>query len=318
MSRLRASIGAGVCAVLATLPVACAGPVHAADGTTVTLESGGRQREYVVHLPAHSSGDKLPAVLIFHGGGGSPRDMQRHTTFDQLADRDGFITVYPAGFEHSWNDGRGADTKAGAAGIDDVAFVSAVIDKLVADDHADPDRIFATGISNGGMLTEDLGCTLGGKLAAIAPVAGPLPQTDADSCAPPHPLPVLEIHGTADPIVPYTGGPVRVTSGNNGRAGSSPVLSVDATQQLWREKDGCAGDPASNALPQAGNDGTAVTVVTSEGCRDGSRVQLYSVTGGGHTWPDGNQYLPEVIVGKVTHQFDGAAVIWQFFSGFRR
>jgi polyhydroxybutyrate depolymerase len=287
----------------------------ASGDTSVTLDIGGLRRDYLIHRPASGAG-RLPAVLAFHGGGGDAAGMATMTGFDQLADRNGFVAVYPDGYQRSWNDGRGNDTRAGAAAIDDVAFVSAVIDRIVAADGVDPDRVYATGLSNGAMLTEYLGCALGGKLAAIAPVAGELPAADLAGCAPAHQMPVLEVHGTADPIVPYGGGVVRHTSGNFGGPGHSPVLSVQATQQLWRTRDGCG--PATEAvLPTIVADGTSVTTWTAH-CAGGTRVELYSVTGGGHTWPDGPQYLPKLVVGPVSHQFSASDLIWEFCAGFTR
>ncbi|MET9486915.1 PHB depolymerase family esterase [Nocardia sp. NPDC006630] len=305
------------CGALALAAAGCRPASARASGDdTMTLQSGGTSRHYLIHRPAESPAGALPVVLIFHGGGGTPESMVTSTHFDTLADAQGFLAVYPAGTGKSWNDGRGGDTRAGAAGVDDVGFVSALIDHLVADDGVDPGRVYATGISNGAMFIEDLGCRLSGKLAAIAPVAGPLPAADENDCTPAHPLAVLEMHGTADPIVPYGGGPVRVTSGNHGGRGSSPVLSVADTQNFWRTRDAC--DPvATTALPQQSADGTSVSVETST-CASGSAVELYSVTGGGHTWPGGPQYLPKAVVGPVSHQFDATQVIWQFLSAFRR
>ncbi|WP_327139586.1 extracellular catalytic domain type 1 short-chain-length polyhydroxyalkanoate depolymerase [Nocardia sp. NBC_01327] len=308
---------AAFCSALALVAVGCRpAPARASGDTTMTVESEGMSRQYVIHRPAHAPAGPLPAVLIFHGGGGTPESMVTATHFDTLADAQGFLAVYPAGADRSWNDGRGADTKAGAAGHDDIAFVSTLIDHLVANDGVDAARVYATGISNGGMLTEDLGCRLAGKLAAIAPVSGPLPAADESDCTPAYPLPVLEIHGTADPIVSYTGGPVRVTSGHHGGPGTSAVLSVADTQDFWRTRESC-GPVTTTALPHQADDGTSVNVETST-CAAGSKVELYSVTGGGHTWPGGPQYLPKAVVGPVSHQFDATQVIWQFFSAFHR
>ncbi|MEC3917853.1 extracellular catalytic domain type 1 short-chain-length polyhydroxyalkanoate depolymerase [Nocardia sp. CDC160] len=309
-------IAAAIALSTAFLAAGCSHPLaRAAADTTVTLEFGGLQRQYLIHYPANHPPGALPAVLVFHGGGGSAQNTASAFGFDKLSDADGFLAIYPEGYEKSWNDGRGDDTNASAANIDDVGFVAAVIDRLIANDSVDPARVYATGMSNGGMFTEDLGCRLSDKLAAIAPVAGPLPEADVSACAPTHSLPVLEIHGTSDPIVPYDGGVVRITSGHHG-AGSSPVLSVDATQQLWREKNAC--DAASTTqLPQRTDDGTSVTVQSSD-CANGTTVQLYSIANGGHTWPGGPQYLPQALVGKVSHQFDASEVIWRFLSQFRK
>ncbi|MGW5519962.1 extracellular catalytic domain type 1 short-chain-length polyhydroxyalkanoate depolymerase [Nocardia africana] len=289
-------------------------PLHAAPARdrTVTVESSGLPRQYLIHEPSAPGPGRRPAVLIFHGGGGTAEYMAASTGFDAVADTAGFVAVYPVGYDKSWNDGRGADTAAGANAVDDLAFVSAVIDRLVADTAVDPNRVYATGLSNGAMFTEYLGCRLSAKIAAIAPVAGPLPAADAAGCAPTHPMPVLEIHGTADPIVPYDGGVVRVTSGRHG-PGTSPVLSVDATQQLWRTNDGC-GPVTTADLPNTANDGTAVHTATAS-CPGDARVAGYSIDNGGHTWPGGPQYLPAALVGKVSRQFDATTVIWRFFSG---
>ncbi|WP_433685401.1 extracellular catalytic domain type 1 short-chain-length polyhydroxyalkanoate depolymerase [Nocardia sp. CA-119907] len=284
---------------------------HAID-YTVTVESVGMQRQYLIHEPASDPGAKRPAVLVFHGGGGTADYMAAKTGFDSLSDAAGFVAVYPVGYDKSWNDGRGADTAAGAKNIDDIGFVSMIIDRIVADNAVDPGRVYATGLSNGAMFTEDLGCRLSGKIAAIAAVAGPMPTADASVCTPTHPMSVLEIHGTTDPIVPYDGGVVRVTSGRRG-PGTSPVLSVDATQQLWRDKNAC-GPVTTSVLPNTADDGTTVTTTVAS-CANGSRVELYSIADGGHTWPDGPQYLPVAIVGKVSHQFDASDVIWHFFAG---
>lgn len=289
-------------------------PLHAAPAgdRTVTVESGGLPRQYLIHEPSSPGPGKRPAVLIFHGGGGTAENMAATTGFDTLADTEGFVAVYPVGSDRSWNDGRGADTTAGAKRIDDVAFVSAIIDRLVADDDVDPDHVYATGLSNGAMFTEYLGCRLSAKIAAIAPVAGPLPAADAADCAPTHPPAVLEIHGTADQVVPYNGGVVRMSSGRLG-PGTSPVLSVDATQELWRTKDRC-GPVTTAVLPTVVDDGTTVRTATAA-CADDTRVAAYSIDNGGHTWPGGPQYLPDALIGKVSRQFDAATVIWQFFTG---
>lgn len=301
--------------VLTVAAVGCSGRIaaHASDGDRmVTLESGGMQRQYLIHEPASSPSGKRPAVLVFHGGGGTADYMATRTGFDSLSDTAGFVAVYPVGYDKSWNDGRGADTSAGAKNIDDVGFVSAIIDRIIGDNNVDPGRVYATGLSNGAMFTEDLGCRLSAKIAAIAPVAGPMPTADVSACTPTHPMPVLEIHGTTDPIVPYDGGVVRVTSGRRG-PGTSPVLSVDATQQLWRTKDAC-GPVTTAALPNVANDGTTVTTTVAS-CANAGHVELYSIADGGHTWPDGPQYLPAAIVGKVSHQFNATDVIWHFFAG---
>jgi polyhydroxybutyrate depolymerase len=298
--------------LLAALAGCATGPGAGSGGVrgdaTRHLTVGGMDRSYRVHQPAGRSGAAgLPVVLVLHGRLGTADGMARLTHFDTVADRAGFLAVYPQGYRRSWHDARGT-TPAAAAGVDDVAFLSAVIDDLVARDHADPARVYATGISNGGMLTQQLGCRLAGRLAGIAPVAGPMSTTLLPACHPARPLPVLEIHGTADPLVPYAGGPLGAD------ADRGDVLSVPETVDTWRALDGCAAPPTVAPLPRPAGDGTTTTVSAGEHCRAGGAVVLYTVTGGGHTWPGGEQYLPAAVVGPTSRQFDASQVIWDFFA----
>ena len=276
----------------------------------------GRQRSYLQHQPAGRSATDpatLPTVLVFHGGGGDPAQIEADTDFDAAADRAGFLAVYPAGYEHSWNDLRTGDTKANLEHVDDVAFVSALIDELVAHDHADPAHVYATGMSNGGIFSETLGCRLGGtKIAAIAPVSGTMPAEVRPGCAPARPIPVLEIHGTADPIVPFDGGHVSITSASL-TGGPAVVLSVDETQRTWRGLDHCTAEPSVAELPDVEADGTHVSVTTAAGCAGGTSVVLYTVTGGGHAWPGGS-HMPLLPIGRQSHQINGTDVITAFFA----
>lgn len=273
-------------------------------GTSIVV--GNLTRAYTVHLPAgHTDLHGLPILFAFHGGLGTDTGMDKLTDLDTVADSDGFAVVFPQGVDRSWNDGRG-NTPAQREGVDDVAFVSALIDRFVGL-GADPSRIYATGISNGAMFTEYLGCQLAGRLAGIAPVSGPMPTLDAPACHPAKPLKVMLIEGNADPIVPYNGGQV------DGRDGGGSVISAPATASYWRTVDGCTATEQTN-LPSVANDGTQVQVSTATGCAAGSAVQFLTVVGGGHTWPGGWQYLPALIVGKTTRQFDASIKIAAFFG----
>src|SRR3954453_21116917 len=192
-------------------------------GTTAhSITVDGRERAYTLHLPpAVATGTALPLVLVFHGGGGEGKQMPALTGMNAIADREGFVTAYPDGIDRNWNDGRYSQAIATQRfNLDDVGFVSMLIDELAATLPIGRSRVFATGISNGGMFSQRLGCELADKGAAIAPVAGSLPGVLAPGCAPSRPMPVLMIHGDTDPLVPWNGGPV-AGSGNRGR-----VLSV--------------------------------------------------------------------------------------------
>jgi polyhydroxybutyrate depolymerase len=272
------------------------------------IRSGGMLRSYLIHLPAGvASAAGLAVVIAFHGRGGTARGMSRLTHLDQVADQHRFAVVYPQGYRRSWNDGR-QGTPAHRRGVDDVAFVAGLIHYLVVTGHVNASRIYATGMSNGAIFTQRLGCDLAGRLAAIAPVAGPMPVPVAGSCHPSRPIAVLEIHGTADPLVPYGGGQVHGASGG-------VVRSVAWTFARWRAVDRCRPSPASALLPDTARDGTRVRVSRGSACTPGAPVVLYTVTGGGHTWPGGEQYLPSALIGATSRQFDASQVIWRFFSG---
>lgn len=302
----------------ATAALACLGalapaPAAAATGRDVRLRIrvDGMTRTALVHVPPQRPGILgRPVVLAFHGRLGDGAAMQRLTHLDTVADNNGFLAVYPDGYQRSWNDGR-ADTPANAHGIDDVAFVRALLKRLGRDYAVDRERVFATGMSNGAFFTQRLGCELAGTVAAIAPVASVLPRKLAARCEPARPIPVLMIAGTADPLVPYTGGTVK------GRAGGSTVLSAKASAKRWRALDRC-GPPTTGALPDAARDGTTVSVLAAARCRGGSAVQLYTVNGGGHTWPGGRQYLPAATIGRTCRDFDASATIWAFFAEHAR
>lgn len=271
------------------------------------IRSGGMLRRYLIHLPAGAtSAAGLPVVLAFHGRLGTAGGMSRLTHLDRIADEHRFVVVYPQGYRRSWNDGR-PSTPAHSAGVNDVAFVAGLIHYLVSTDHVDASRVYATGMSNGAIFTERLGCDLAGLLAGIAPVAGPMPVPVAGSCRPSRPIPVLEIHGTADPLVPYGGGQVHGVTGG-------VVRSVAWTVAFWRAADRCQGEPVTITLPDTAHDGTGVRVSRGTACASGTQVVLYTVTGGGHTWPGGEQYLPPAIIGPTSRHFDASETIWRFFA----
>ncbi len=271
------------------------------------IQSGGLERTYRAHLPtSYNATQSLPLVLVLHGGGGSGRGMNGLTNLNTLADEKDFIVVYPDGYQRHWGDGRGTSPSE-RDGVDDVAFISALIDHLSKDLRVDPRRVYATGISNGGFFSDRVGCGLANKIAAIAVVAATMPTNLAKTCQPARPLPVQIFHGSDDPFVPSAGG--EVTIGDRGS-----ILSISDTVTKWAALDGCTTAPAVVNLPQQVNDGTQVSRETYNGCRGGTEVIFYDIKGGGHTWPGGLQYLPVRIIGKTTRNLDATTVIWAFFQ----
>lgn len=280
---------------------------QAADDASRSLRVDGLERSYLLHLPPGDTRAPHPLLLVFHGGGSHARSMPRFTHLDGLADHAGMVVAYLEGVDTHWNDGRATIKHK----VDDVGFVRALLDTLEREQSIDPRRIYATGISNGGIFVERLACDLSDRIVGIAAVAGTLAQDYQPACHPAQPVSVLQFDGTADPIVPYGGGKV-VDFGGRGEGGL--VLSVDATMAFWAGADGCMGAGPVEALPHhALLDPTRVTRRAWPGCRHGSDVALYTIEGGGHTWPGGPQYLPKLVVGRASRQIDASAVMVQFF-----
>jgi polyhydroxybutyrate depolymerase len=292
------------CLLLSLLGLA---PALAGEDTSYTLRVDGLARTYLVHRPPGGAGAAHPLLLVFHGGGGTARGMPRFTGLDGIADRVGLIVVYPQGVDKHWNDGRASIRHK----VDDVGFVRAILDTMERDASVDRSRIYATGISNGGIFVERLACDLADRLAGIAAVAGTLAQDYQAQCRPARPIPVLQFDGTADPVMPYGGGNV-ADFGGHGEGGV--VLGVDATTAFWARMDGCAAAGPAEALPpHALLDPTRVSRREWSGCRGGSAVVLYAIQEGGHTWPGGPQYLPRFIVGRASRQIDASETMVRFF-----
>jgi polyhydroxybutyrate depolymerase len=202
-----------------------------------------------------------------------------------------------------WSDGRAA-----RAGAEDVGFVRLLLDSLRRELPVDSARIFATGISNGAGMAFRLACDLSGTFAAIAPVAGALPAELESRCAAAAPVSLLMLQGTHDRLMPYDGGDL---SRQRGR-----VLPATTTASLFARINGCAEQPVVTAEPDTIADGTRVRRSTFPGCRDGRAVVLFTIEGGGHTWPGG----PPVgrSVGRVTRDLDANRAMLDFFDRQRQ
>ncbi|WP_293237449.1 PHB depolymerase family esterase [Mycolicibacterium sp.] len=279
-----------------------AAPAVAADSRG-ELSFGGLQRTYLVHAPA---GNPAGLVINLHGAGANGGAQAAITNYDSAADALGFVVAYPDGIDQSWADGRGASTPD-RQGVDDVGFLTALIDRLVRDYGIPPGRVFATGMSAGAFMANRLACDRADVIAAVAPVAGTLGS--GVPCSPSRPVSVLQFHGTADPVVPFAGGPMQ------GRGGASDILSAPAMATKWRELDGCSGAPLEDDLASAG-DGTSVHRLTSVGCAGGTAAVLIQINGGGHTWPTGNFALPSA--GLTTMATNASLASAQFFAAHGR
>jgi polyhydroxybutyrate depolymerase len=283
------------------------------------IAHGGMAREYWIHDPRAGTAKtgKRPLILVLHGGGGRADKFDVMTggenSFDRLADREDILVVYPQGHKKQWNDGRELpNVEAQSLNLDDVGFLSALIDLMVKSHGADPSRIYVTGPSNGGHMSNRLACEISDKVAAVGIVIASMPVLMSDKCRPKRQVSVLIMNGTDDPLVPYDGGMVKVLGRERGMD-----VSTAGTFGFWLRRAGFAGNPGdikAEQLPDADPDDK--TRVERQDYRGpaGTEVVLYTVRGGGHTWPGGRQYLFRGLVGRVSRDINATEVIWDFFK----
>lgn len=239
--------------------------------TTMTLVAGGVERMYYLHVPPTLDPSRpAPLVLAFHGGGGDAASFADRTRLSQMADRNGYIIAYPQGIKNSWNtQGEPAVGFASRNGIDDVGFARAMIGQISASYPVDPSRIFAVGMSAGGMMAYSLACDMPDQISAIAVVAGTM--TDS-TCAGVAGISLLHIHGTNDQNVPMMGGSGTMSAR---RASYPPVM---AGVSLFEQRNQCS---SAGATSNPASDTTCDT----RACAAGETVTLCTVAQGGHAWP---------------------------------
>jgi len=284
------------------------GPGCAVPSERQSLESGGHERTWRLYVPPNLPQDRpVPLVVAFHGSGSSGRGMENFSKFDPVADREGFIVLYPDGLWNNWNDGRASeDIRAQKEHIDDGAFIEALIAEVSAHHRIDGKRIYATGMSNGGFFVHYLGHRLPHTFAAIAPVAGGMAPLVADNFGAGDPVAVMIVQGTDDPLVPYSGGDVA--------RGRGRMVSTVQAAELWAKRNGCATAPVEEKEPDTDPaDGCRVVRKTWAGP---APVVLRTIHGGGHTWPGGSQYMPRILIGEVCRDFDATEEIWAFFQEY--
>ncbi|MDP3909361.1 MAG: PHB depolymerase family esterase [Gemmatimonadales bacterium] len=286
----------------------------------LALRVDGRTRRYIAHLPPHArAGAPLPVVIVLHGGGGSGRGMQPMVRTDGLADREGFIVVYPDGTGRwgrrllTWNAGSCCGY-ARDRQVDDVGFIRALLDDLSRRTPVDTRRVYATGLSNGGMMAYRLGAEAGDRIAAIAPVSG---GTVVDSLRSPRPIPILHIHSVDDPRALYGGGLGPPFPYTNARVMHPHMDSVIAR---WVAFDRCPREPNVGETVR-GRPGTPAATHTATPhvygpCAAGSEVVLLKLTGAGHVWPGAAEQSWQEHVGAATDVIDANTVIWRFFQRF--
>ncbi|MCX7397645.1 MAG: hypothetical protein NT138_08225 [Planctomycetales bacterium] len=287
------------------------GKLSAGDHTR-TLLVGDLERRYRIYIPKKYNASKAaPVVVVYHGGGGNPESMIRLTGMNAKADEAGFIVVYPYGTGKLANtlltfNGGECCGYAMQNNIDDVGFTRELLDDLARVTNVDADRVFATGLSNGAIMSHYVASELSDRIAAIAPVGGPLMMEAPRNK---RPVPVMHFHGTKDEFAPFKGG---FGKGFLGRNGITKFRSVDHTIQRWVQANGCMNDPEITPLPDKADDGMKVNRKTWSGGREDSEVVLIEIEGGGHTWPGQKPIVSSL--GESTMDISANDLMWEFFQ----
>ena len=267
-----------------------------ADRTNGRLVSSGQKREYLIHIPeSYNPKEPVPLVINIHGFAQWPANQAKVSQWNQLADEENFIVVYPSGlgFPKRW---RVTATDEDPTGMEtELQYFRDLIAKLSREYAIDPQRIYANGLSNGAGMSLRLACSMPEHIAAIGGVAGAY-LVDLDDC--PGGVPGIFFHGQSDTIVPFDGGP--------SERFPIPFPNIVEFVEVYAQLNGC--DTKKTVILDESN----VLGVHYEGCQAGADVVFYTIADGGHTWPGGNP-LPESITGKTTHEIDATRLMWEFF-----
>ncbi len=270
--------------------------------TTGTIVSSGLTRQYLLYVPkSYAPARPTPLVISMHPAMSWPASQMSVSHWNDVADEDGILVVYPAGTGNgprTWfMEGRQRPSR-----MPDVLFLSELIDALETSYNIDPARIYADGLSNGGGMAFALSCALPGRIAAVGMVSAAR-SLGWSGCSDRRPVPVIAFHGTADPVVPYEGGHTPVAP--------DVFPSVPAFTAEWARRNRCEPTPVETATAPD------VTRLEYTGCAEDAGVVLYTAKGGGHQWPGGRR-LPEFLVGPYTRTIDATRLMWAFFRDHPR
>ena len=268
----------------------------------LVLGIGGNERDYRLYVPRGlDARERVPLMIVLHGGGGWGKQIEDMSRMDSQADAAGFLVAYPNGARgiigYTWNGGDCCGV-AMRKESDDVTFISALIDELVEHQRVDPNRVYVTGISNGGIMAHRIGCELSTKVAGIAPIAGALM---VEECRPAEPIAVMFFHGTADHSVQVEGNFSKKSQPRR----AFPPLQTQIEQ--WREFNEC---PDKGVVTYDKGD---VQCRTYGPCAEGTEVAVCMISGGGHTWPGGKPIM-ERQLGHTTSDISANEAMWNFFK----
>jgi len=261
--------------------------------------TSGEKRNYLLYVPkSYDRSKPTPLIISLHPAASRPAAEMEISRWNELADEHRFIVVYPSGSDvpRVWPMGRLSLPR-------DVQYISDLIDKLEAEYNIDQNAIYADGISNGGGMAFALSCKLSERIAAVGAVAA-AQSLPWDRCGDSRPVPTVAFHGTADTFAPYQGGSSPVSPDN---FPSIPDWTAHVAQ-----RNHCKGDPIEARIS------LSVRRLAYVNCAENADVVLYTVEGGGHTWPSGGKPYPEWITGKTTYEINASRVLWEFYDQHRR
>ncbi|MDQ2770893.1 MAG: prolyl oligopeptidase family serine peptidase [Bacteroidota bacterium] len=286
------------------LLLALPAPVRAQTTVISTIQAGGLTREYRLYVPAiytRTTG-AVPLLLNLHGYGIDNFQQENYGDFRTLADTANFLVVHPNGTIDATGNRFWNTFGARGSGVDDVAFLSALIDTLASRYRVDLNRVYSTGMSNGGFMSYELACQLSNRVAAIVSVAGSMTASRLVGCTSGRPVPVMEIHGNADGTVPYPGGT------------ALQFVAIPTLLNSWVQRNGCNPTPVVTAVPDLNTtDGCTAERSVWSGGRNGSVVEHYRIIGGGHTWP-GTAYTT---FGVTNLDISASREAWRFLRRYR-
>lgn len=264
---------------------------------------GGMNRTYSFYVPAtYTAGTPVPLILNLHGYTSNGVQQSYYTNFNGIADTANFIVVHPDGTNDPYGNQPFWNYNIWGATVDDLGFLQALIDTLSIHYSINQNRVYSVGMSNGGYMSYFLACNTN-RFAAIGSVTGSMSPEMYNSCNSNLPIPVIEIHGTTDPTVPY--------------GGSATSKAIEDVVSFWVTRNNCNTTPIETLVPNSNTtDGATATHYLYPGGIDGHTVEFFKVTDGGHTWPGGAIPLPSA--GNTCMDFSANKEIWRFFSQFER
>lgn len=273
-----------------------------------------RQRSFILYnFQSDTSQQPRPLLIVLHGGGGTSRRMERYGKYlNERAEAGEAVLIYPEAHKKHWNAAGTPISRNRQVQVDDAAFLSALIDLAILECGADPQQVYITGISRGGMMSLVAAWKLGHRIRAIAPVIASLHFSVYEEFELSTPVSCLLVNGTADPLIPYEGGTGRL---GRKRLDYLPVAPTEELIAHIARMNGCQQEPTVEELPDKNEkDNSHALRLSYPSCSPGIHTELIKVIGGGHTLPGGRQYLPKSLVGPLNHDFDVWEMVWRFFE----